>query len=305
MRIAFLISLLSLIVGCATMLNQYGERVQVSPNGVSYIGCRDMGPLSASENDSVDDQKSALNKLKNKLGENGGNWLVILNAQSSGNAFTATSATIQARGFYCPQKVVDLVDRCDAGSGKACRTYARSAYKSGELMVYRKRLNQACEFDDLEACDLMEKEDKLTEQFKVKCETGTGDGEACASYAYRLGAMYDNEAEANFYAERGCQLNSVTACKYVSLVKQHYERQDREMNQQQLQINAQMAEAHERQADAIERDQKARALQMMSNSFRQPAAVTQPASPSKAINCDSTPRYDITGKYVGTSTNCR
>jgi hypothetical protein len=83
-----------------------------------------------------------------------------------------------------------------------------------------------------------------------------------------------------------------------------------EMERQRLEMEAQRLELQRRQVEVMERaeesERQQRNYQMLNQYFetwRQPASA--PVQAPKSTNCESSPRYDIYGKFLGFSTHCQ
>jgi len=92
------VAALLLLAGCAAQLTQKGRMVrQIQPDWATE--CEFLGVIDASEGsgwDIPDDRRGALNKIRNRVAEMGGNAFVI--SQSTSNDFRTL---IQADAYKC------------------------------------------------------------------------------------------------------------------------------------------------------------------------------------------------------------
>jgi uncharacterized protein YbjQ (UPF0145 family) len=90
--------LASLLSGCVTELTSNGSKV-AEMSGRDIGQCQHLGVIDASEGmtwSMADDRRSALNKIRNEVGELGGNAFVI------NDRFTTAAVTsIQADAYRC------------------------------------------------------------------------------------------------------------------------------------------------------------------------------------------------------------
>ena len=88
----------SMLAGCATSINPDGALVrEVSPDKIP--SCRFVGYVTATEAfgwDIHDDRRGALNQIRNKVAELGGNYYLLTNDSSH------VVASFEASAYRCP-----------------------------------------------------------------------------------------------------------------------------------------------------------------------------------------------------------
>lgn len=95
----FLCFPLLLLAACTTELSQEATKVRRIPAAINS-GCSFLGPVSGAEYMGMsisDDAESALNQVRNKVAEMGGNSYVI-----NGSSTTYEGSIYQADAYLCP-----------------------------------------------------------------------------------------------------------------------------------------------------------------------------------------------------------
>lgn len=90
---------LAAVAGCTTELSQEATKVRRIPASIES-GCQFLGPVSGAEYwgmSIADDAESALNQVRNKVAEMGGNAYVI-----NGSSSTYEGSIYQADAYRCP-----------------------------------------------------------------------------------------------------------------------------------------------------------------------------------------------------------
>lgn len=169
-------------------------------------------------------------------------------------------------------------------------------------------LADECAMDDEDACK------------KLRMACGQENPSPCFHLAGALGFQGQVQDQID-YLTQACDWGHSKSCTVIPKAKRELTQAKKEdsisaednrmaIERQRLEMEAQRLELQRRQVEAMERaeesERQQRNYQMLNqyfDSWRQPASA--PAQTPKSTNCESSPRYDIYGKFLGYSTQCQ